>query len=74
MLKSFQGFRGVALLAEVIIPATPERDAHPLQFVIIASNVAQLEAIYTKILPEAPAFDPAMCQKSVMIQASILPE
>ena len=63
-LKTFTGFRGVAALAEV----------DGLQFVIIARDAAELEAIYTKILPDAPTFNPAMCQKSVMIQSSLLPE
>ena len=63
-LKSFTGLRVVAMLAE----------DDGLQFVIIATNPAQLEAIYTKLLPDAPVFNPAMCQKSVMIQAAILPE
>lgn len=63
-LKSFRGFRGVAALAEV----------GKVQFVIIAATPKKLAAVYTALLPNAPAFDPAMCQKSVMIQSSILPE
>lgn len=63
-LKSFTGFRGVAALAEL----------DGLQFVIIAHNAAELEAIYTALLPDAPAFNAAMCQKSVMIQAGLLPD
>ncbi len=63
-LKTFTGFRGVAALTET----------NGLQFVIIARDAAELEAIYAALLPDAPTFDPAMCQKSVMIQASLLPE
>ncbi len=74
MLKSFTGFRGVAMLAEVELPADFTHEARKVQFVIIATNAVELEALYTKLLPDAPPFDPAMCQKSVMIQASILPE
>ena len=63
-LKSFKGFRGVAALAEV----------GNIQFVIIAATPKKLGVVYTALLPNAPAFDPAMCQKSVMIQSSILPQ
>jgi len=63
-LKSFTGFRGVACLAEV----------GGVQFVIIAATPKKLEAVYKTLLPNAPEFDPAMCQKSVMIQSSVLPE
>lgn len=63
-LKTFTGFRGVACLAEV----------GGVQFVMIAATPKQLEAVYKSLLPHAPEFDPAMCQKSVMIQSSILPE
>jgi len=64
MLKTFTGFRGVACLAEV----------GGVPFVIIATTPKKLEAVYKTLLPHAPAFDPAMCQKSVMIQSSVLPE
>jgi hypothetical protein len=63
-LKRFTGFRGVACLAEV----------GKVQFVLIASTPKKLEAVYNALLPNAPAFDPAMCQKSVMIQSAVLPE
>ena len=73
-LKTFTGFRGVALLAEVDLPATLTEEAGSVQFVIIAHDAEDLAAIYAKLLPEAAPFNPAACQKSVMIQASILPE
>lgn len=64
-LKTFTGFRGVAMLAEV----------SGVQFVIIASTIEDLEKLHAFILPEdIDGFDPSKCQKSVMIQASILPE
>jgi hypothetical protein len=63
-LKTFTGFRGVACLAQV---------GHA-QFVIIASTEEQLQDIYEHLLPEAAPFNPAMCQKSVMIQADLLPD
>jgi hypothetical protein len=61
-LKTFTGFRGVAALAEV----------GGIQFVIIASTPKQLETIYRSLMP-ACEFDPARCQKSIMIQAETLP-
>jgi hypothetical protein len=64
MLKTFTGFRGVACLAEV----------GGVQFVIIAATPKKLGSIYKTLLPHAPEFDPAMCQKSVMIQSAVLPE
>ena len=63
-LKPFTGFRGYAVLCE--------KDG--VQFVIIASNEVDLANLYKQFLPEADPLDPAMCKKSVMIQASILPE
>jgi hypothetical protein len=62
VLKTFVGFRGVAMLAGI----------EGFHFVLIASNPAELEAIYTKLLPDSPVFNPAMCQKSVMIQSELL--
>jgi hypothetical protein len=67
-LKTFTGFRGVAALAEI------KYGDRSIQFVIIARDPGDLQAVYETLLPDAPTFDPAMCQKSVMIQASLLPE
>lgn len=63
-LKTFSGFRGVAALAE----------SDGVQFVIIASNADELAELYAKLLPDAGEFNPAACQKAVMVQASLLPE
>lgn len=63
-IKTFTGFRGFAALAEV----------DGIQFVILARTETELEMLYKILLPEAPAFNPGACQKSIMIQAKLLPE
>lgn len=63
-LKTFTGFRGIACLAQV----------GNVKFVLVASTEEQLQDIYEHLLPEAAAFNPTMCQKSVMIQSDLLPE
>ena len=65
MLKTFTGFRGVAMLAEV----------SGVPFVILAQSLDDLEKLHAFILPEdIGGFDAGKCQKSVMIQSTVLPE
>jgi hypothetical protein len=64
MLKSFTGFRGVATVMEI----------GGVEFVVMARTPLALEQLHAHILPEAEPFNPAKCQKSVLIQATILPE
>lgn len=64
MLRSFTGYRGVAALAEI----------GGVKFVIAARNLAELEAVYTELLPKAPPFNPDACQTSIFISSKLLPE
>lgn len=65
MLKSFTGFRGVATVMEI----------GGVEFVVMARTPLALEQLHAHLLPDAvEPFNPAKCQKSVLIQALILPE
>ena len=45
-----------------------------ITFLILARDMKHLEQIYRAMLPQAPAFNPAACQKSIVISSKILPE
>lgn len=63
-LQNFKGFRGHAALCQI----------GDVQFVLLARNAEQLAALYAKFLPEAEPFNANGCQKSIIIQASLLPQ
>ena len=64
MLKTFTGFRGVATVMEI----------GGVQFIVMASTPLALAQLHAHLLPNAEEpFDPAKCQKSILIQSSLLP-
>ena len=63
--KTFTGFRGVATVMEI----------GGVPFVVMARTPLALQQLHTHLLPEATEpFDPAKCQKSILIQSSLIPE
>jgi len=65
MLKPFTGFRGVATVMEI----------GGIEFVVMARTPLALEQLHAHLLPQAEQpFDRAKCQKSILIEAKILPE
>lgn len=63
-IQTFKGFRGVAALCQI----------GEVQFVLMARNEEQLAALYAQFLPEAGPFNSAAAHKSVLVQASLLPQ
>jgi hypothetical protein len=65
MLTPFTGFRGVATVMEI----------GGVQFVVIAKSPLALQQLHARILPDATEpFDPAKCQKSILIHSKLLPD
>ena len=65
MLKPFTGFRGYATVMEI----------GGIRFVVLARTPLALEQLHGHLLPNAQEpFDRAKCQKSILIQSSLLPE
>lgn len=62
MLKQFTGFKGLCAFAQI----------GEIQFVILAHNKRELDALWAHIMTEAGPLDPAGCKKAVLIEASLL--
>lgn len=63
--KTFTGFRGYATLMEI----------GGYKFIVMANSPLALSQLHQAILPNAAEpFNPAMCQKVVMIESKILSE
>lgn len=45
-----------------------------VRFFILAKNPKQLEALWSGILSEAGAFDPAACNSAILVEAAVLPD
>jgi hypothetical protein len=64
VIRKFEGYRGVAALLQI----------GDIAFLVVAKDETQLAALHAHILPEADPFNPAACQKTVVIPANLLPE
>jgi len=63
--KTFTGFRGVATVMEI----------GGVKFIVMARSPLALQQLHLHLLPNATEpFDPAKCQKSILIESSLLPE
>lgn len=62
MLKKFTGFKGLCAFAQI----------GKVQFVLLAKNRRDLEALWFHIMTEAGPLDPAGCKKAILVEAPLL--